>query len=116
VTSVLAEDPYVVVSRGGRPIVIDPFMLVRIARQDPAAVAPLVAKLDQGDIDAVVLGRDLDAPGAEEWYRDFAFGTAVYEAIRDAYHRCVATEGYVVYVPTSDSCLPAPGGGGEPVP
>ena len=55
--TVLAEDPYVSLYRGEQPTVIDPFMLIRIERRDPAIVEPLVSRVAAGEFDALVLRR-----------------------------------------------------------
>ena len=102
--SVLAEDPYFDLARGARPVVLDAFMLIRLERRDAALVEPLLARLETGGFDAVVLTRDLDEPGAEGWYRDFAFGSRFYDAARAGYRRCAFRGGLYLYAPSSRPC------------
>ena len=112
--SVLAEDPYVALARGERPVVLDPFMLLRIARRDPDVVEPLLARIRSQDFDAVVLGEDLQAPDTASWFSESAFGLPFLEAIGDHYRRCSAMGGYFVYFANA---LPCPGtGDGAPSP
>lgn len=104
VEDVLSEDPYVNLARGERPTVADPFMLIRIARRDPALVAPLFARVEAQEFGAVVLGRDLDHPEAIGWYRDFAFGLPFYEAMRASYHLCAVAGDSFLYFPNARAC------------
>ena len=103
-TSVLAEDPYLNLARGERPTVVDPFMLIRIARRDRTLVEPFLDRVRAQGFDAVVLSRDLEDPDAEAWFSDFAFGQPFYEAMREAYQLCGASGGGFLYVPASRSC------------
>jgi hypothetical protein len=102
--SVLADDPYVNLSRGERPVVVDAFMLVRIALRDPALVQPLLADVDDQRFDAVVLTRELDDPDTVTWFRDFAFGLPFFDAVRQNYRLCSRSAGYFVYFATSLAC------------
>jgi hypothetical protein len=106
--TVLSEDPYVPLSRGERPFVMDAFMLLRIARRDPRLVEPLITRIEGGQFDAIVLGEDLQLPDTISWFRDLAFGLPAYQAIRTDYHFCSATGGYFVYFANSLPC-PNPG-------
>jgi hypothetical protein len=103
-TSVLAEDPYVNLARGERPVVVDPFMFIRIARRDPGLVEPFLDRVRGQGFDAVVLSRDLGQPDAEAWFSEFSFGQPFYEAMRDRYQLCAAVDGAFLYVPDSRSC------------
>jgi hypothetical protein len=104
VASILAEDPYVSLSRGDRPIVIDPFMFIRIGQRDPGLVQPLLADVADGRFGAVILNKDLGDPASASWYRDFAFGLPFYEAMRDTYRLCSVSGGFFLYVASSGSC------------
>ena len=111
--SVLAEDPYVALARGERPVVLDAFMLLRIARRDPDVVEPLLARIRSQDFDAVVLDEDLQAPDTASWFSESAFGLPFLEAIGDHYRRCSAVGGYFYFA----NALPCPGtGDGAPSP
>ncbi len=95
-TTLLSEDPYVPVSLGQDPVVLDPFMLPRIARRDPAAVQDLVRRIDARDFDLVVLVQPLDDAA---WWADYHFGPAVIAAIRRSYVPSGRVQGYDVYRP-----------------
>ena len=97
--SLLSEDPTVPVSLGRRPVILDPVMLLRFQRNHPDWTASLVARIEAGEFDRIVLLRDLDDPGAEEWYREWHLGTAVEAAIRDAYRLDATVGRYHLYVP-----------------
>jgi hypothetical protein len=95
-TKVLSEDPYVPVSLGQDPVVLDPFMLPRIGAHDPGAVRRLVDRIDAQDFELVVLVESLDN---EEWWADYHFGTDVIAAVDRAYVRTERVQGYDVYRP-----------------
>ena len=95
-TTVLSEDPYVPVSLGQDPVVLDPFMLLRIARRDPAAGEALVRRIDAREFDLVVLVQPLDDAA---WWADYHFGTPVIAAVRRSYVLDRRVQGYDVYRP-----------------
>jgi hypothetical protein len=95
-STVLSEDPYVPVSLGQDPVVLDPFMLLRIARHDPAAGQALVRRIDARDFDLVVLVEPLDNAA---WWADYHFGTPVIAAVRRSYVLAQRVQGYDVYRP-----------------
>jgi hypothetical protein len=102
---VLSEDPYVPISMGQPPVVLDPFMLLRIDRQDPAAVDDLLRRIRAHDFDLVVLVEPL-APVDAEWWREFHFGPRVVAAIADSYVLDRIADGYYLYVPAATSGRP----------
>jgi hypothetical protein len=95
-TTILSEDPYVPVSLGQDPVVLDPFMLPRIARRDPGAVRALVDRIDARGFDLVVLEQPLDDTA---WWADYHFGSQVAAAIRRSYVFSQRAQGYDVYRP-----------------
>jgi hypothetical protein len=95
-TTLLSEDPYVPVSLDQDPVVLDPFMLPRIARRDPAAVSALVRRIDAREFDLVVLVEPLDDAA---WWADYHFGTPVIAAVRRSYVLTQRVQGYDVYRP-----------------
>jgi hypothetical protein len=95
-TKILSEDPYVPVSLGQDPVVLDPFMLLRIGRDDPAAVQALVNRIDAQDFDLVVLVEPL---GRADWWADYHFGTDVIAALQRSYALTERVQGYDVYRP-----------------
>ena len=62
-TPLLSEDPYVPVSLGQRPVVLDPFMLLRIGRRDPAAAQRLVDRIRARGVRAGRAGGPVAAGG-----------------------------------------------------
>jgi hypothetical protein len=97
-TRLLSEDPYVPVSLGQRPVVLDPFMLRRIQDRDPAAVQRLVERIRAREFELVVLVEPLQ-PADREWWRDMHFGVPVTQALADAYTDSGRAQGYYLYRP-----------------
>jgi hypothetical protein len=97
-TRLLSEDPYVPVSLGQRPVVLDPFMLRRLQDQDPAAVQRLAERIRAREFELVVLVVPLQPPD-QPWWRDMHFGTGVTQALADAYTESGRAQGYYLYRP-----------------
>jgi hypothetical protein len=95
-TSLLSEDPTVPVMAGQDPVVLDPFMLLRLDRRRPEAVDDLVARIDAGEFQLVVLIRELDDT---EWWGTYHFGPRVIAAIRGGYRPMGTQDGYHLYEP-----------------
>jgi hypothetical protein len=104
-TRLLSEDPYVPVSLGQRPVVLDPFMLLRIGRRDPAAVQRLADRIRAREFDLIVLVVPVQ-PVDRPWWREMHFGEDIAEAVADAYAPDGTVQGYYLYRPA------APPGGG----
>ncbi len=98
-TSLLSEDPYVPVSLNQAPVVLDPFMLLRIARQQPTAVQSLIDRIDAQAFDLVVLVQPLND---RQWWAEYHFGTDVVAAIDRAYVFTERVQGYDLYRPRQD--------------
>jgi hypothetical protein len=98
-TPLLSEDPYVPVSLGQRPVVLDPFMLLRIGRQDPAAVQRLVDRIRAQEFAMVVLVVPL-APVDQHWWKEIHFGRDVAQALSVFYEPSGTVDGYFLYRPT----------------
>jgi hypothetical protein len=91
----LSEDPYIAVSLGRDPVVLDPFMLLRILRDHREWSDDVVRKIEQRRFTSVVLLRRLDP--ADRWWREYHFGTRVARAVARNY-RLERREGrYWVY-------------------
>jgi hypothetical protein len=101
-TSLLAEDPYIPVSVGQVPVVLDPFMVLRIGQRDPGAVRDLVRRIDSREFDLVVLVVPLQ-PLDQWWWREEHFGISIVRAIARAYAYSGRMEGYYVYEPRTGS-------------
>jgi hypothetical protein len=96
--AVLSQDPSIPVLYGRRPVIEDPFMLLRVGRAHPRWVAPLVQSIRDQRFDEVVLMQRIDT--APRWYfSQWEMGTPVIRAVRDAYRLEARAEGYYVYVP-----------------
>jgi hypothetical protein len=97
-TPILSEDPYVPVSLGQRPVVLDPFMLLRIGRRDPAAVQRLIDRIRAQEFELVVLVNPLQ-PVDQQWWSEVHFGTNVAQALADFYEPSGTVDGYLLYRP-----------------
>ena len=95
----LSEDPYIPVSHGQDPVVLDPFMLLRMLRDHPAWSDDLVRKIERRRFTKIVLLRRLEP--ADRWWREYHFGARVVSAVADNYRLERQIGRYWVYVPRS---------------
>jgi hypothetical protein len=105
---VLSEDPYVPVSRGEDPIVLDPFMLRKLVADHPDWQRQLIGEIEAHRFSKVVLVYQL-VPADTWWWQTFDFGTPVATALTRNY-RLLDVPGYYrtpnhlwVYVPRGTS-------------
>lgn len=75
---ILSEDPYVPLSLDQRPVVLDAFMLLRMARAHPDWQAQLISRLDARAYDKVLLMRRLEP---DRWWERNHFGLPIVTAI-----------------------------------
>jgi hypothetical protein len=99
--TVLAEDPWVSVTRGQRPVILDPFALARLGRTQPEAVQDLVRRIEHQEFQHVVLLQRLDDSNPHDRYAWEVrhFGPPVVAALRENYTLETNAEGYFVYCP-----------------
>jgi hypothetical protein len=95
--AVLSEDPYIPVSRGQDPVVLDAFMLVRILRNHPQWQQQLLAQIDAKDFAKVVLMEPLDP--SDPWFHTYSLGAPVASALARNYQLSKSQDGYFVYTP-----------------
>jgi hypothetical protein len=98
-TSILSEDPYVPLSVGQRPVILDPFMLPRLEQVRPGAVAALIERIEAREFDVIVLLEGVE-PIDRTWWAELDLGVPVVRAIADSYEFAGVTDGYFVYTPT----------------
>lgn len=95
--SLLSEDASIPVSLGRLPVVLDPFMLLRLDEEHPEWGAALVRRLDRHEFDTIVMnGRPTPT---ESWWRTHHFGPRIAAAIFRNYRRGRVLQGYSIYVP-----------------
>jgi hypothetical protein len=82
---VLAEDPSIYVALGRRPLVMDPFMVMRLERVQPQRVDPLISWIADRRFDLIVLVVPLEDRTLDYWWTDYHFGPRVVNALRDSY-------------------------------
>jgi hypothetical protein len=100
-STILSEDPYIPLSLGQTPVVLDPFMLLRIGSQDPQARASLVERIEAQEFDLVVLVVPLK-PLDQEWWVEYHFGPDIVRAIAGSYALAGRVEGYYLYTPVPE--------------
>lgn len=96
--SMLSEDPYVPISLGQTPVVLDPFMLPRLAETYPDAIPDLVERIEAHEFDVVVLVQPLE-PVDRPWWSDLDLGLDVARAISREYAFAGRMQGYYLYEP-----------------
>jgi hypothetical protein len=100
-TRLLSEDPYLPVSLGQTPVVLDAFMLLRIGRDDPRALDDLAERVRDREFDLVALVEPLE-PVNREWWTEVDFGATVMQAMADSYGFDRKLQGYYLYRPKED--------------
>jgi hypothetical protein len=95
---ILSEDPYVPLSLGRDPVVLDPFMLLRLDRVDPGAVDDLIKRITDQRFTYLVMITSLDRRN-DYWWNEFHFGPRVVGAMRRSYALQGRVDNYFVYRP-----------------
>jgi hypothetical protein len=103
-TSILSEDPYVPVSLGQVPVVLDPFMLLRIGQEHPGALDPLIQRIEDREFDLVALVVPL-RPVEQRWWSEYHFGVDVMRALAASYVPRGKVQGYYLYTPSGPAAL-----------
>ncbi len=93
----LTEHPWIEVSRGQTPVVLDPFCVARMARARPELTAPLEKKIRDGSFDKIVLLNRLDDDAENHWKVNF--GPSIVRAMETRYRLAGKFEEFFVYVP-----------------
>jgi hypothetical protein len=94
--TLLAEDPGIPYELARRPVVGDAFMVPRIAKRHPGAVASLAARIRAGGFDKVVLDVPISDTGH---FAGGDFGSSLAAAIARAYRLDEVVGGRFVYTP-----------------
>jgi hypothetical protein len=100
----LSEDPFIPVSLGKDPVVLDAFMLLRILRGHPAWEAQLVGRIDDRRFTKIVLLQRLDP--VDSWWQNWDFGPVVSKAIARNYRLMLRVGQYWLYTPKPDRAVP----------
>jgi hypothetical protein len=110
---ILSEDPYVPLSLDRKPVVLDPFMLRRLDRVDPAAVDELIERIERQEFAYIATIEPLnpgDGPATtaevreatwanDYWWDQFHFGLRIVGAMRQAYVLDGIVDRYYLYRP-----------------
>lgn len=96
---ILSEDPGLVVERGQLPVVLDPFMFLRLGDKRPELVRDLVERIERKDFDRILLLYRPDTRYGQWWYSTYHFGTRPVAAIAENYRLLTRAGQYFVYVP-----------------
>jgi len=97
--TIFSDDPYVSVSLGQRPIVLDAFMLLRVLDKHPEWRSQLITRLDARKFDKVVLMRP---PDDSAWWHTISLGPSVVDAIQRNYRPAGQERGWrevLIYIP-----------------
>jgi hypothetical protein len=108
---IFSEDPYVPVSLGQHPVVLDSFMLLRIGDKHPEWRSQLIARLDAREFDKVVLMRPLDD---STWWQTSSLGSSIVDAIGRNYRATGEGPGWRglrIYIPRGRSSPTTPSNG-----
>jgi hypothetical protein len=97
--TVLSEDPYVPLSIGQQPVVLDPWMLVILGEQHPDWPDSLAMRIARREFKAVILSQRLET--SDPVYRHSVFGEQVLRAVCQHYRFADFVEGYWVYAPAA---------------
>ena len=96
--SILSEDPYVPLSLGQVPVVLDPFMLPRLAEKEPDAIPDLIRRIETQEFDIVVLVEPLE-PVDRYWWTEQDLGIDVVTRHLERVHYAGRAQGYYLYEP-----------------
>jgi hypothetical protein len=97
---ILAENPWIDVSRGRTPVVLDPFAFARMTQSNPALADPLLKEIRKGAFDRIILRHRLDDSGNDrERWEGHLFGRPVLRAVEERYRLQTEAEGFFIYVP-----------------
>lgn len=101
--SILCEDPWLAISRGHLPVVLDPYSLGRISQNRPELVQPLLQQIQNRSIRWIVVSQELNDRNLLDRHRweDRHFGPCLVQAMRDNYTLFKRISGYFVYAPMS---------------
>jgi hypothetical protein len=95
--TLFSEDPGIPVGLGRTPVILDPFMLPRLASARPEAINDLVARIDEREFDLIVLIER--AEGNDVWWSRYHLGPRVIQAVRRSYLFDGHVDGFFVYRP-----------------
>lgn len=79
---ILSEDAYIPLALGQRPVILDAFMLLRIAEKHPDWRQALIRRIDAHEFDKVVL---LQRADRSIWWREVDLGLPIVDAIQRNY-------------------------------
>jgi len=102
--TILSEDPWVVVSRGQVPYILDPYALARLTENRPTLTSGLLCRVRSEEFGKVVLLREADGQRTDdgvEWYQRH-LGPELIHAICIHYRLVAQAEGYYVYAPRGE--------------
>jgi hypothetical protein len=95
--TVLAEDPYVPISIGQQPVVLDPWMVVILGKRHPDWLEDLATRVAHREFKMVILSQRLET--SDPVYRRTVFGELILKAVCQHYRFADFVNGYWVYAP-----------------
>jgi hypothetical protein len=112
---ILSEDAAIPVLADQTPVVLDPFMLVRIGKLHPEWYDSLICRVEREGFSWVVSLQALDAPEARDLYRERRFGAGVHDALLQHYRLSRRIGTYWLYLPRAGRQGLPSRSGGDPV-
>jgi hypothetical protein len=98
-SSTLFENPLIPVLSGVRPILLDPWALLRLLEKDPGAREAFVRDVRDGHFRAIVLNYDANSDWGRDGYARYHFGNRFVEALNDGYLLAKKIGLYHIYRP-----------------
>jgi hypothetical protein len=95
--TVLAEDPYVSISIGQQPVVLDPWMVVILGKRHPDWLQDLATRVADHEFKMVILSQRLET--SDPVYRRTVFGELVLGSVCQHYRFAGFVDGYWLYAP-----------------
>jgi hypothetical protein len=95
--TLLSEDPYLPVAYGRLPVMLDFFMLKRIAEAHPEWGESMLERIRGAEFDYIVLLWDLDP--SSRWYTEMPFATTFAHAVEQHYEYDRSVRDYNLYTP-----------------
>jgi hypothetical protein len=95
--TLLTEDPGLPVLLGQTPVVLDAFMLRRLAQVQPRTIDGLISRIERGEFEYLALIMPLS--DEDFWWHYYHFGPRIIAALRRTYVLVSQVDGYNVYRP-----------------
>jgi len=97
---ILTENPWLDVSRGQTPFVLDPFSFAKMTQDNPMLAEPLLTRIREGVFSKIILRHRLgESSDTMEKWEEVTYGRRVLSLIEDRYRLQNEEQGFFIYVP-----------------